>query len=1346
MLKELHDLDKKGLDAVFDRYDTPDEASIWFALVVNVGVFAAGALLTVVIEYWRARSHGGETCECTCRGIYAAMKSAWSKACKANHESVYKRPSIKFHMEDLPGGDDDQDGLDDSSQDPSSSLRNAGDMGSDENADAENTSLSRRLEGSIMLLSAAAANSDKEDSPVASPSQRKTAGAGEAALSREGDLQAGVKRPQRRHSASHELSTAPGHELEPLTLPVSPRRHTAGGIAEKRRTSPHLLAPPVPLVKPGHHPQESSDKETEDSDWKSDNSESSRPSGLGVGSGSQPTVKSMAPGLAAHTSYTNYLCFMKVLQAMFGTLSLISMVFITLRCYWWGFCPFFGGTIGGRISLVRPMNSLEPDLDPFGVVLLYVMTWTYGLVIVVFTELLQASCNDMPVIDLEVAEKINRSVWLRWLPTGDKRTRRKFLMSDGEFERVAADLKGAIEERLTKKFWTDQKKEQAAKELGVQSRRLSQTESSFTSSSDKKWPIQSTDSMSFDGSLTEFRSFMNRQRSQEGKKGVTAVLRKSALLGGLFGDHSQDRKLSSDASGTRSTGFSSSPKSSRHSRELDKKTQRATHSAAVGGYVRFATPDSEGSTSGGNSRQGSKEAVPDADVTDMGTSDDAPRRQSLGLLPSLGLGSVAKNFKRPSTTDMMQSIASFAPTRSLKEKMTGRSTLKAPLTFQIDPKRLPKKRCVERVEVPPVTTEWHKTCKELRTAVERAESYNYMETNYRIMEWWYRRQARKSTVLAKRLRTKLLKIILGHKKLCGCAFVTFTNANEKMELLSHDKPSWWEVGRIWRGYSHFTFGRPPFASVTLKCEQAPHPDDILWENLQTSAMERLSRFWISVIFLTGFLLLLVTPNTLRSIFVIVGREIFGRSPKDKTVESWFNESFYNSFGRLLEFLWGAMVGKMLSMLLLLINTLILPYMIQYIAEAEKSHRKSTIEQRALRLNFVFMVLNLVFMPMLQVTSITEIAQLTSNVTGNGGFQSMLGYIGEQMARGHGVFTIQYLLNATFISSVIALASSVRQDLFREITLTFFAVTDRDRQAAYTPELFAWGYWYAWALAITCMTMVMSVLVPGTLPIATILFTLRYHIDRYNLDNSIYELGSESNGAFVLTVVHHMRSILSIMWFMMGCFFLTETCQDVGPAWITNFGSYVLCLSSLVIGLGNLFFSMYRFWWTKMVEMHDSENWMKRLQGRVEKMRAAGTQYQKFLAYLQNKLQLTKSIVGTEHLIGRGEDTTWKVGDRQDYIWNDNLVESMLRVLNERFKEEGKFTLTARNLQKHGFETSELSDFFDIDEGDEQEEEESSDSERSLEQEKHNQNRASTIEVEMASASTFSRREPESMNV
>jgi len=280
----------------------------------------------------------------------------------------------------------------------------------------------------------------------------------------------------------------------------------------------------------------------------------------------------------------------------------------------------------------------------------------------------------------------------------------------------------------------------------------------------------------------------------------------------------------------------------------------------------------------------------------------------------------------------------------------------------------------------------------------------------------------------------------------------------------------------------------------------------------------------------------------------------------------------------------------------------------------------------------------------------------------------LRFVGHQLTSSYGVFVLQYLLNATFISGTVGILSNQRQKFSRRITLAWFAMTPRDQMKAYESEMMAWGYWYAWSLSIICITVIMCVLIPGTLPAATLLFTIRYYIDRYNLDNGIYELGSESSGAFAGDVVNYLRVIMASWWFFMGCFFLVcdKEGRDLGvkSTFVTTWGAYSLIVAGLLLTVTSYLVRTYTFWWRKMysndkVESATSTTSLSTRDAAIRGSIVPAAWLGKLAAIFHLTPSCPPKQLDTEGTI------SWQVMENKDYIWPDDDVEGILELIRKQ---------------------------------------------------------------------------------
>ncbi|CAE7890887.1 TMEM63A [Symbiodinium necroappetens] len=169
------------------------------------------------------------------------------------------------------------------------------------------------------------------------------------------------------------------------------------------------------------------------------------------------------------------------------------------------------------------------------------------------------------------------------------------------------------------------------------------------------------------------------------------------------------------------------------------------------------------------------------------------------------------------------------------------------------------KTAVFRVHVPFVVDKWYDLDSRQKETLARlkmkrdqlstlqAELHQHClcRCSPRLRIWWLSRQVRRLERKTQDLKHELDDMELSAKRMSGSAFVTFQERKYKATLLE-DIPSCWKF----HSYAYFNFGQLPFSSVTLRCRRAPHPADVLWENLHIPYYKRLLidilRQWVDV--------------------------------------------------------------------------------------------------------------------------------------------------------------------------------------------------------------------------------------------------------------------------------------------------------------------------------------------------------------------------------------------------------------------------------------------------------------------------------------------------------------------
>ncbi|CAJ1397237.1 unnamed protein product [Effrenium voratum] len=350
------------------------------------------------------------------------------------------------------------------------------------------------------------------------------------------------------------------------------------------------------------------------------------------------------------------------------------------------------------------------------------------------------------------------------------------------------------------------------------------------------------------------------------------------------------------------------------------------------------------------------------------------------------------------------------------------------------------------------------------------------------------------------------------KKMSGSAFVTFQDKASKQILLK-DLPTCWRCQQ----HAYFNFGQPPFNSVTLRCRRAPHPADVLWENLHISYAARLVRFFVGSVLLLIFMLVLVAPLSISSeLNVFISELRRGSDALRDKVEEKLGVSLPEK-----EEWWQSLYVQLPTMVLLFINSLLLPYLISGICLFQRSHTLSKAEINQMNLNYVFLVLNQLLIPLLGLTGMPALLEfLEVKLNDHKEDISILQLLDGTLLRSPGLFYVRYLLNCAFMTntnSLLNLPQLCMRWLFEEAE----------------PWPFAWGYWYAFALATLTTAVSLGSLVPALFPIGALLFGMKYRVDKHILNERAYLCGPESQGLFLPRVLFIMRMMVVGSWLAVG---------------------------------------------------------------------------------------------------------------------------------------------------------------------------------------------------------------------
>lgn len=455
---------------------------------------------------------------------------------------------------------------------------------------------------------------------------------------------------------------------------------------------------------------------------------------------------------------------------------------------------------------------------------------------------------------------------------------------------------------------------------------------------------------------------------------------------------------------------------------------------------------------------------------------------------------------------------------------------------------------IEKIEVVPAVDVWHSVSMACRDAAEQAAAYKELSASTRWFKWWYERQSEACMARSDEAKKKLLEVVLSKKQLSGSAFVTFKRREDRNSIIRKELPKWWDLKGYGKGYSLFSFGRPPFASVTLKCEPAPHPEDVNWHYLHMNIFRRRVRFYILSACVLALLVFWHRPDTLVPSVIRLEETMHLNILNHTASRSWYFTAEKYVFDKLQRFV--------PQLPLLILNTAILPELINQITLLERSTRRSYVEMRGLVLYYYFLVLSTIIFPIFAKESssddkvgliprFTAIQQRSSqrleDLSGpqwvGEGMCILVQASGDLFVQVEGVFTLQYLFCTVFLSNLFYASAQLRNQLLQRITVDYFCVTSREKLEAMEPYEFCWGWNYAWSLSVVFLALFFSVLVPATLPTAALFFFVKLRVDQHNLDYRVFGLGSENKGVFTNLAAHRLRSIVGLWWIVMGCGFM-----------------------------------------------------------------------------------------------------------------------------------------------------------------------------------------------------------------
>ncbi|CBZ53423.1 hypothetical protein NCLIV_032100 [Neospora caninum Liverpool] len=233
------------------------------------------------------------------------------------------------------------------------------------------------------------------------------------------------------------------------------------------------------------------------------------------------------------------------------------------------------------------------------------------------------------------------------------------------------------------------------------------------------------------------------------------------------------------------------------------------------------------------------------------------------------------------------------------------------------------------------------------------------------------------------------------------------------------------------------------------------------------------------------------------------------------------------------------------LILLLINSVVQPLLISYVAAGSGYWLKSVETAYTVHGNIVFQILNTLVIPLLSLSSIDSVLRImyTNEIRD---WSLILGFT---LMHSSGSFALRYLLNLTFLGTANEMLQ-IFPLIMSRIDTYFYGSAERRKYP------FDIGYAYAQALSVFTLVLMFSVVVPLILPLGILYFCFRFKVDKYNYMFHVYaDLDFNSNGHLAVTAIKYMLFAVAFLQFAMAGFFVS---QD--DTWMPVAGGFMLFIS------------------------------------------------------------------------------------------------------------------------------------------------------------------------------------------
>ena len=315
------------------------------------------------------------------------------------------------------------------------------------------------------------------------------------------------------------------------------------------------------------------------------------------------------------------------------------------------------------------------------------------------------------------------------------------------------------------------------------------------------------------------------------------------------------------------------------------------------------------------------------------------------------------------------------------------------------------------------------------------------------------------------INEKMLKFYrhLNSRRNTGNAFILFKSPIIVDEILNHKEII---IGKM----NSFEGTLLNVGNWIIK--RAPTPSDILWDNIKYSKKWRTIRMFVFTLTLFIICLIIITPNY---IFQELSPLITNMSSqiKDEMTSSLIKEYSY-------------------PLIVVIMNSGIIPVIVGYIAVAELHYKRSYREKSIFVKNVVFMVINCFFIPTFGVLSWSKIKECIKYLLVTHWDMD----ISEGFIR-NSYFFLRYAIQVTFISNGIQLLA-LPQFFVKKMRVLLANSEYAKFYASMIKKYFDYGYNYSFSITVFMLIICFSTTIPLITPFGALFFYIKYYIDKYNL--------------------------------------------------------------------------------------------------------------------------------------------------------------------------------------------------------------------------------------------------------